>query len=104
MPPFEPASSGPVFTRRQRNMDLSPYKNPKNKNGGPLKTTTWGALIAFALLLAGLGLVGHISHPFQNSQVIEAAGNISPAHETAPSAAANGSYEAGSYRHTLNGA
>ena len=27
-------------------MDLRPYKNPENKQGGPLKTTTWGALIA----------------------------------------------------------
>jgi hypothetical protein len=31
-----------------------------NKEGGFLKTTTWGALIAVSLVLIGLGFTGHL--------------------------------------------
>src|SRR5271170_8447446 len=104
MPPFEPASSGPVFTRRQRNMDLSPYKNPKNKNGGPLKTTTWGALIAFSLLLAGLGLTGHLSQPVGGPQAIQTTANKAAGRASAPPAAARGAYSAVSNGGAFSGA
>src|SRR5271165_5439159 len=56
-------------------MDRSPYKSPENKNGGPLKTTTWGALIASSVLVAGLGLTGYLSHLAVSPQVIETADN-----------------------------
>ena len=84
-------------------MDLSPYRNPEKKNGGPLKTTTWGALIAFALLLAALGLTGHLSHPSRNAQVIETAANISPEQTPTARSTASASHEDGYNRGALNG-
>ena len=85
-------------------MDRSPYKNPENKNGGPLKTTTWGALIASSLLLAGLGLTGHLSRPGGGSQVIETAASSAPVQAPTVSSVAKGSYGSGVRGGALNGA
>ncbi len=70
-------------------MDRSPYKSPEDKNGGPLKTTTWGALIASSILVAGLGLTGYLSHLAVSPQVIETADN-SALNQTAASPSTGG--------------
>src|SRR5580692_8783590 len=84
-------------------MDSRPYKNPENKQGGPLKTTTWGALIAFSLLIAGLGLTSYVFLPHGNPQAIETAANISRNQTPVLGSAASGGYGAGSSGHGLNG-
>ena len=42
-------------------MDSNPTEQRKVKKGGILKTSTWGGLIAFPLVLVVLGLKGHLS-------------------------------------------
>ena len=70
-------------------MDRSPSKNPENKQGGLLKTTTWGTLIALSLLIAGLGLTSYVFLPHGSSQAIETTANISPGQAPIPGSAAS---------------
>src|SRR5580700_5577433 len=74
----------------------SPSENSDSKQGGLLRTTTWGTLIAFSLLIAGLGLTGHLFHPLGNPQVLQTAANTTPHQATALLTAARDSYNGGS--------
>jgi len=47
-------------------MELSPNNHPKKSDGGVLKTTTWGTLIALTLALAITGFSGHFFGPKGN--------------------------------------
>ena len=85
-------------------MDLSPYKTSEKKTGGPLKTTTWGTLIALSLLLTGLAVTGHLSHKPGNPQVIQTAENIAPDQVPALSSAVRDSYDAKPNRRTWSSA
>src|SRR5580704_15834313 len=76
----------------------SPSENSDSKHGGLLRTTTWGTLIAFSLLIAGLGLAGHLFHPLSNPQALQTAANTTPDGAAAVRAAARDSYNAGSTR------
>ncbi|HXE34466.1 MAG TPA: hypothetical protein VN087_11175, partial [Verrucomicrobiae bacterium] len=73
-------------------MDLTPYKSSKTQNGGPLKTTTWGALIAIALLLGLLGTTGHLLHSFGSAQLIQTAANTAPGQNASAPVARKHSY------------
>ena len=84
-------------------MERSPSKNPENKQGGPLKTTTWGALIALSVLIAGLGLTSYVFLPHGSSQAVETTANISPSHAPILGSAARSAYGAGSSGQGLNG-
>ena len=59
-------------------MEPSQSRNPENKRSGVLKTTTWGALVASALLVAGLGLTGHLSPTDGSPQAQQEAANNGP--------------------------
>jgi hypothetical protein len=73
-------------------MELTPYKSSKMQNGGPLKTTTWGALIAIALLLGLLGTTGYLFHSFGSPQVIQTAANTAPRQNASAPVARKHSY------------
>src|SRR5689334_17162230 len=82
-------------------MDTSPYKNSESRSSH-LKTTTWGGVIGLALLIAGLGLTGHLSRSIGNSQIIESADNIAPNELAALSSNVTDHSAAGSSARSLN--
>src|ERR1039458_3753371 len=83
-------------------MDLSLNKKSANKNNGPMKTTTWGAVVVFSLLLAGLGLASHVSNPVGNSQVLQTAANIASSQVPTPPLSPRTSHDSGSIGSGLN--
>src|SRR5579863_8170738 len=85
-------------------MQPSHSKNPEIKNSGVLKTTTWGTLIALSLLIAGLGLTGHLSPTGGARHAVLTAANIAPERGAGLSSGALSSREFGSARRATNGA
>jgi hypothetical protein len=83
-------------------MHPSPSKNSDRKHGGPLRSTTLGTLIAFSLLIAGLGLTGHLYHPLGNPQVVQSAADTTSDQAAALPTAAPDSYNAESNRRYLS--
>ncbi len=85
-------------------MDLTPNKSSNNQNGGPLKTTTWGALIAIALLMGLLGTTSYVLHPFGSPQVVQTAGNTGLGQNGGVPSVAQHSYNTHSSKFGLNNA
>src|SRR5580658_3710536 len=96
----------PCLARKEKKMTLSPNKSLQNKNGGPMNTTTWGALIALSLVLTGLGLARLASHADGNQQPFQAAANSVQGQVPASPLSGRGtdSYKAGADGRTLNSA
>ena len=84
-------------------MDLTPYKGPNKQNGGPLKTTTWGALIAITLLLGLLGTTSFLFHQLGSPQVIQTAANTAPGQNGGASSVAKHSSNLSSNGFGFNG-
>src|SRR5580704_7488771 len=103
MPLFTTGPMHPCFRGKRDQMQLSHSMNPENKNSGVLKTTTWGTLIALSLLIAGLGLTGHLSPTGGTRQAVQTAANIAPGRSSGLPSGALSSHEFGSSRRTSNG-
>src|SRR5882724_10823848 len=84
-------------------MQPSHSRNPENKSSGVLKTTTWGTLIALSLLIAGLGLTGHLSPTGGTPQVVQTAANIPSGRSAGLPSGAHSSREFGAGRGTSKG-
>src|ERR1700730_2456297 len=84
-------------------MQPSQSRNPENKKSGVLKTTTWGTLIALSLLIAGLGLTGHLSPTGGTPQVVQTAANIPPDSSAGIPSVGHSSHEFSTGRGASNG-